>query len=135
MRIKITAGGIFDGEGKEVPVGSYFTVKDEPTGWAGRYEIVADDAEPKAKGGKKAVTNPGKDPITYEAKAKGGKKAVTNPGKDPITYEAKAKGEEWFIFDTDGKEQGAALSEADATAFNGLSDEDKAAFVVEHAKA
>lgn len=114
MRIKITAGGIFDGEGKEVPVGSYFTVKDEPTGWAGRYEIVADDAEPKAKGGKKAVTN---------------------PGKDPITYEAKAKGEEWFIFDTDGKEQGAALSEADATAFNGLSDEDKAAFVVEHAKA
>ena len=113
MRIKITAGGIFDGEGKEILVGTFVTVKDEPTDWAGRYEIVADEAE---------------------AKAKGGKKAVTNPAKDAIAYEAKAKGDEWFIFDTDGNEQGAPLSEADATAFNALSDEDKAALAVEHAK-
>lgn len=115
MRITITKGGIYGGDGKEIPVGTALTVKEEPTAWAGRYEIVAEEAEAKAKGGKKAVTNPAKDPV--------------------IAYEAKAKGDEWFIFDADGKEQGAALPEKDAEDFNGLSDDLKAAFVAEHVKA
>lgn len=54
MKIRITAGGIYGAEGKELPIGTELTVKDEPQGWDGRYEVIGDDE------GKKAVTNPKK---------------------------------------------------------------------------
>lgn len=50
MRIKITKGGIFGADG-EIPVGTELTVKDEPTGWAGRYEVIG------STNGKTAVNN------------------------------------------------------------------------------
>ena len=53
MKIRITAGGIFGADG-ETPVGTELTVKDEPKGWDGRYEVIGEDE------GKKAVTNPKK---------------------------------------------------------------------------
>ena len=122
MRIKITGGGIFDGEGQEIAVGKEFDIVDPelnedgsevaPHPWAGRFEVISGGTETKAKGGKKGVTNPA-----------------------PVKYEAKAKGDGFVIVDGDGKEYGAALTEADAKDFNGLSDEDKVAFATEHAKA
>lgn len=56
MKIEVTAGGIYDGEGKEVPVGTTFDVKDEPQGWAGRYRVVSK----VDKDAKTPVTNPKK---------------------------------------------------------------------------
>lgn len=54
MRIKIVAGGIYDGKGQEIPVGTELTVKEEPTAWAGRFETISGDAK-----GKTAITNDG----------------------------------------------------------------------------
>lgn len=54
MKIRIIANGIFGADG-EIPIGTEFDVKDEPKGWAGRYEVVS---TPKKR---KAVTNPKKD--------------------------------------------------------------------------
>ena len=123
MRIKIVAGGIFDGEGQEIAVGKEFDIADPelnedgsevaPHPWAGRFEVISGGTEAKAKGGKKT---PASNPVT-------------------VKYEAKAKGDGFVIVDGDGKEYGAVLTEADAKDFNGLSDEDKAAFATEHAKA
>lgn len=119
MRIRITAGGIYDGKGAEIPVGHELDVADfevdgegqpvEPHPWGGRFIAIGE--------------------------SKKGKKTVTNPAKDQPKFEARAKGDEWFIFDADGKEQGATLPEKDAKDFNGLSDDLKAAFVAEHTKA
>ncbi|MBZ3690994.1 hypothetical protein [Phyllobacterium calauticae] len=53
MDIIITKGGIFGKDG-EIAVGTELTVANEPTGWAGRYEIISGGKE-----GKTAVTNPG----------------------------------------------------------------------------
>lgn len=49
MKIKITKPGIY-GKNGEIPVGEIIDVKDEPTGIAGRYEVVSGDTV--------AVTNP-----------------------------------------------------------------------------
>lgn len=103
MRVKITSGGIFNSEGVEIAVGTELTVKNEPTGWAGRYEVISG-----GKGDKTAVTNPAK--ADLKAEHHGG-------GKFNIT-----KGEEVLL---------SGISKADADAFNELSDEDKAAFVAE----
>lgn len=46
MKIRITGTGIFGKDG-EIAVGTEFTVKDEPTGWAGRYEILSGSIEDK----------------------------------------------------------------------------------------
>lgn len=100
MRIKITAGGIYDGKGQEIPVGTELTVKEEPTAWAGRFETIEGDGK-----GKTAVTNDG-----LKAEHHGG-------GKFNIT-----QGETVLL---------SGLSKADADAFNGMSDEGKAAFVAE----
>lgn len=100
MRIKITAGGIYDGKGQEIPVGTELTVKEEPTAWVGRFETIEGDGK-----GKTAVTNDG-----LKAEHHGG-------GKFNIT-----QGETVLL---------SGLSKADADAFNGMSDEDKAAFVAD----
>ena len=42
MRIQITSGGIYDGNGVEIPVGTEFDVKEEPAGWVGRYTVLSD---------------------------------------------------------------------------------------------
>lgn len=59
MKIQITAGGIYDGKGVEVPIGSEFDVTDEPTGWAGRYVILS------AEGGE-LIVNPADGPLDLE---------------------------------------------------------------------
>lgn len=100
MRIKITAGGIYDGKGQEIPVGTELTVKEEPAAWAGRFETIEGAGK-----GKTAVTNDG-----LKAEHHGG-------GKFNIT-----QGETVLL---------SGLSKADADAFNGMSDEDKATFVAE----
>lgn len=56
MKIEITGKGIYGAKG-EIPVGTELTVKDEPTGWAGRYRVIS-GGETK---GKEAVTNPAQD--------------------------------------------------------------------------
>ncbi len=52
MEIKITKGGIFGADG-ELAIGTTVSVKEEPTGWAGRYEVISGETN-----GKKAITNP-----------------------------------------------------------------------------
>lgn len=108
MRIKITAGGIHDGTGKEIPVGTELTVKKEPKGWAGRYAVLSDDK--------------GKTPINND-----------EPPAGPFTVEDGGKGW-WSILDGKGQKVGKGLREDDAKAFESLSDEDKTAFAAEHAK-
>jgi hypothetical protein len=115
MRIRITAGGIYDGKGAEIPVGSEIDVADfevdgegqpvSPHPWGGRFIAIGE-----SKKGKKGVTNDG----ALKAEHHGG-------GKFKIT-----QGEETLLSD---------LSKADADAFNALSDEDKAAFVADQKKA
>lgn len=64
MRIKITKPGIFGQDG-EIPVGTEIDVKDEPKGWAGRYEVIG-----KAPKNATAVTNDGKGSDKPDDKAK-----------------------------------------------------------------
>ena len=102
MKIEITAGGIYGADG-EIPVGTVMDVKDEPTGWAGRYRVVSGGGK-----GKEPVTNPKTDAPTLKAEHHGGGKFNVTAGE---TVHVKG------------------LSKADADAFNALSDEDKLAFV------
>jgi hypothetical protein len=109
VRISITAGGIYDATGSEIPVGTELTVTAEPKGWAGRYTVLSDSK---------------------------GKTAVTNGGAPagPFTIAAGAAG--WFnILDAKGEKVGKGLREDDAKAFADLSTDDQTAFAAEHAKA
>lgn len=108
VRIAITAGGIYGADGKEVPVGTELTVKEEPQAWAGRYEVISDSK------GKTPATNPKPGDEGLKAEHHGG-------GKFNIT-----EGEKTLL---------TGLSKADADAFNALSPEDRKAFVTEKAKA
>lgn len=127
MRIKITAGGIHDGEGKEIKIGTELDVADPEVGedgeplaphpWAGRFEVISGSRKAK-----KAVTNP-----------KGGDEGGEPPA-GPFTVEDGGSGW-WSILDAKGEKVGKGLREDDAKAFDTLSDEDKAAFAAEHAKA
>lgn len=108
-RIKITAGGIYGGDGKEIPIGTEVTVKEEPTAWAGRYEVISGDGA-----GKTAVTN-------------------DEPPVGPFTVVDGGKGW-WTIQDGKGEKVGASVREDDAKGFDTMSDEDKTAFAAEHAK-
>lgn len=56
MKIRITGGGIHGADG-EIPIGTELTLKEEPTAWAGRYEIIGKDAPKDAA----PVTNPAQD--------------------------------------------------------------------------
>lgn len=110
MKIEITAGGIYDREGKEVPVGEVFSVEEEPTAWAGRYRVVGGRTE-----GKTAVTNPAKTDVAAGPK---------------LPLEAKDVGGGWYaVTDADGAEHGKKLRKDDAEAFNGLSDDEKLALL------
>lgn len=105
MKIQITAGGIYDGEGKEVPIGTTFDVKDEPRAWKGRYNVVSEGGE-------------GKTPVTNPDGATGFAVAETSPG--------------WFVINKDGQAVTKKLRQSDLEGFDGLSDEDKAAFADLH---
>jgi len=131
MRIKITAGGIFDGEGKEVPVGSIFDIADPKTNedgtelaphpWAGRFEVIS-GAEQE---GETTIVNPkGNDaPPPAEFVAPTG----------PFTAKEKSAGW-WAIFDGDDKPVGKAVRKNDLEGFDTLSDDDKLEFATQHAK-
>ena len=112
MRIRITAGGIHDGTGAEIPVGTEVDVEDfevndegqpvEPHPWGGRFQVVGGSQKDKT-------------PATaLKAEHHGG-------GKFNIT-----KGEEVLL---------GGLSKTEADEFNALSDDDKAAFVAQAPKA
>ena len=70
MRIKITKGGIFGQKG-EIPIGTELTVKEEPAGWAGRYEVVSGGGD-----------EGGKAPVYAVAEKGNGWFAITQNGKD-----------------------------------------------------
>lgn len=107
MKIKITAGGIYDGQGVEVPIGSEFDVKNEPTGWAGRYTILSGSETDDEK---VAITNPAAQPVLPLV--------ATDQG-----------GGWWAVTDADGKEWGKKLRKDDAEAFNALTDDEKVELV------
>jgi len=101
MRIKVTKPGIFNAQGHEIEVGTELTVKSEPLAWAGRYEMISGGGA-----GKAAVTNP---------KVEGLRAIHHGGGKFNVV-----DGETVLV---------SGLSKADADAFNGMSDEDKKAYL------
>lgn len=114
VRIEITGdaergSGIYGADGKQIPVGTELTLKEEPKGWAGRYRVLGD-----TKG--KIATTAAEAPV------------------GPFTVAAGAAG--WFnILDAKGEKVGKGLREDDAKAFADLSTDDQAEFAAEHAKA
>ena len=109
-----TSSGIYGADAKEIEIGTELTVKEEPIGWAGRYDVI-DGSDTETDG---------------KAKDKGGAKtAIVNPAEAKAPFQAKDKGGGWWaIYDADGKEV-KSLRKDDAEIFNALSDEDKAAHV------
>lgn len=116
IRLKAPAGlsstGIYGKDGKEMEVGAVLDLKEEPLGWAGRYDIL-DGADSSDKAKDKS----------------GAKTAIINPAEAKAPFQAKDKGGGWWaIYDADGKEV-KSLRKDDAEIFNALSDEDKAAHI------
>lgn len=119
MRIRITAGGIYDGTGSEIPVGTEIDVADfdvneegqpvEPHPWGGRFVAVSESRK-----GKTEITN--ECPI------------------GPFTVEDGGKGW-WSILDAKGAKVGKGLREDDAKAFGTLTEAEQVEFAAEHAKA
>lgn len=67
MKIRIIKEGLFGNP--ELKVGMEFSLNGHPpVGWAGYYEVVSDD---EAKG-KKAVTNPKRDPLDHDGDGRKG---------------------------------------------------------------
>ncbi|WP_435170819.1 HeH/LEM domain-containing protein [Falsirhodobacter sp. 1013] len=88
MRIRITKPGIYGSTG-EVAVGTEFDVKEEPTGWAGRYDVIG-----AGEGGEPVLNGPDLDKLTVEElKAMLTDKGVTIPeGAKKADLIALAKG-------------------------------------------
>lgn len=105
MRIKITAGGIYDGEGRELQVGEEFEVAEEPKGWLGRYETI----------GQTTTTD---DKKTFVASS---------------SYEAVEGKQGWYnIKDAEGNVLGKGIRKDEAEAFNAKTLDEQVAFVTEH---
>lgn len=131
MRIRIKApfngaqsSGIFGKDGEEIAIGTELTVEKEPTGWAGRYDVLSggDTA------GKTAVTNPdsadGENPNGVTS-ADDDKAASTGP----FTVGEPVSG--WYpVLDANG-EKVKSLRDDDAKAFQTLTPEDQVAFLAE----
>ena len=130
MKIQVTAPGIYNSKGEEIPVGTELDVKTEPTGWAGRYTVIGG----KGAAEKVAVTNPDDSPKTKAEPKAEPEKAPEKPAPvGPFTVKDASPG--WYaIVDGAGATVGKNVRKADAEAFGALSDEDKAAFAAEHAK-
>jgi len=111
IRLKAPSGlsgtGIYGKGGVEMPVGTELDVKEEPTGWAGRYDILSD-------GNTK------------------GKKAVVNPASATTGYAVTEKSPGWHVVTKDGEIATKAFRKEDLAEFDTMSDEDKAAFVDLH---
>ena len=101
VRIKITRGGIYGKDG-EVAVGTMLTLKEEPTAWAGRYEVIGDTENLTP------VTNPAPAEEKLVAKHRGAGSYSVMRGDDEVVDK---------------------LAKDQAEAFNALSDEDKAVAV------
>ncbi|MNQ39739.1 hypothetical protein D3C85_533680 [compost metagenome] len=127
MKIQITAGGIYDGEGKEIPVGTEFDLKAEPTAWAGRYTVLSDGE----KAQKKTAPNP------KPAEGAGGNDQPPAEFVAPVgPFTAKEKSPGWWsIFDGADQPVGKSVRKNDLEGFETLSDDDKLAFATESAKA
>ena len=127
MKIQITAGGIYDGEGKEIPVGAKFDVKDEPTAWAGRYTVISDDEKVQKKVA----------PIPKPGENAGGNDQPPAEFVAPVgPFTAKEKSPGWWsIFDGAEQPVGKSVRKNDLDGFDSLSDDDKLAFATESAKA
>jgi hypothetical protein len=107
MKILITGGGIYGAEG-ELPVGTQLTLDDEPTAWAGRYQILDPDAKAEKVDGEGDKDDPDYVPVG--------------------PFLASGSGAWWDVLDANGKKV-KRLRKADAEAFNGLSEEDRAEFL------
>ncbi|MET3648037.1 hypothetical protein [Phyllobacterium ifriqiyense] len=81
MKIKITKGGIFGADG-EIAIGTTLTVKEEPTGWAGRYEVISGDTKDK-----EPVLNPKVGDVT----AKTAQEVLELQTGNFMTFKAEAK--------------------------------------------
>lgn len=98
MRIRITAPGIYDGNGVEVPVGEEFDVTAEPQGWDGRFVVVSDGK------GKTAVTNPAKDNKGLRAEHRGGGSySIMDGDKEVVEKLSKAEAEEFNALDAEAR--------------------------------
>lgn len=109
MKIQITAAGIFDGAGREVPIGTEVTLTEEPTGWTGRYTVLSGGSTDDDK---VAIINPAE-------------------GAQPVLpLEAKDQGGGWWaVTDANGAAFGKKLRKDDAEAFNTLTDDEKVEMV------
>lgn len=119
MRIQITAGGIFGADG-ELPIGTRLDVAERPVGWDGRFIVLGEDGE-----NAELVTGEGGDGEGEgQGKTDGGDYVPVGP------FAAEDTGGHWWtIFDANKKQVGKKMRKADAEAFNGLSDDDKAEFL------
>lgn len=125
MKIQITAGGIYDGEGKEIPVGTEFDLKEEPTAWAGRYTVLSSgkvEKAPKVEAPPVVSLGPVVEPPVFVAPV------------GPFTAKEKSPGW-WSIFDGADQPVGKSVRKNDLDGFDTLSDADKLAFATESAKA
>lgn len=100
MKIEITARGIYDNAGEEIPVGTELTLKDEPTDWVGRYRVVGGDVS-----GKTAVTNPAKsDKTGLRAEHRGGGSySIMDGDKEIVEKLSKAEAEEFNALDAEAR--------------------------------
>ena len=121
MKIQITAGGIYDGKGEEIAIGTEFDVENEPTAWTGRYTVLSD----------KKVEKPQPTPVVKPVPVV--EPAVFVAPVGPFTAKEKAPGW-WAIYDGKGETVGKAARKADLDGFDTLSDEDKLAFATAHAQ-
>ncbi|WP_062233188.1 hypothetical protein [Aureimonas sp. N4] len=126
MRIKITQPGIYGNDG-EIAVGTEFTVKDGPKGWAGRYEVISggDEGEPHIINPEMGEVNIGD--TTENPKTGEGVPDGQNSGKS--TYAVKDKGSGWYAVTDGEKEVTKSLRKDALDGFNGLTDDEKRAFV------
>ena len=118
MRIRITAGGIYDGKGSEIPIGTEVDVADfevneegqpvEPHPWGGRFTAISGSQK-------------GKTPVTND-----------DPPAGPVgPFEVRDDGNGWHgVYGADG-EKVKSLRKDDAEAFAGLSPEDQVAYLTE----
>lgn len=102
MKVQVTAGGIYDAKGQEIPVGSELTIDAIPAELVGR------------------VTPLGGSPVAVPVE----------PSQGGAPYEVKESSPGWYqVYDAAGAEVGKKLRKDDAEAFTALSDEDKAEFL------
>ncbi|GGE18218.1 hypothetical protein GCM10011390_41740 [Aureimonas endophytica] len=140
MRIRIKApyegaqsSGVYGQDG-EIPIGTEIDVKDEPTGWAGRYEVISGGDSDE---GKTPVLNPELGEVEVGATNESGRTGEpvgdvpVGPGGvgGPAVYAVKEKGSGWLVITKDGEEATKSFRKSELDGFDAMSDEDKADFV------